>query len=337
MSTSPLRAAAVQLEAAPADAAENLRRLETLVAEAVRGGARVIALPEFMSSPIYLGSGAEFAVQPRDGRLLEALQRWAQRDRVMIGGSWLTADGDEVYNRYHLVEPDGRVHRHDKDLPTMWERAFYTFGRDDGRFETALGSVGTAVCWELIRTQTVRRLQGIQLAMTGTHWWTPPENWGPLSGLIRGLSLFQYNRYLSEQAPVEFARRLGCPVLQASHCGAFTADFLLLPYLDSSLPHRARYVGHTQIVDAGGHVLAMRRQEEGPGVVLADITPAAVTPAVPLETRFWVPELPLFHRAYWHQQNLASRPWYTRHGRAAGLASARSAAGHRLQPTPAPR
>ena len=53
--------------------------------------------------------------------------------------------------------------------------------------------------------------------------------------------------------------------------------------------------------------------------------PAATAPTVPLESRFWIPELPLFHRAYWHQQNLASRPWYLRHGRAAGLASARSA------------
>jgi predicted amidohydrolase len=325
MSASPQRVAAVQLQAAPADPAENLRRLERLVDEAVRAGARVIALPEFMTSPIYLGSGAETAVMPREGVALDALSRWAQRHRVLIGGSWLTADGDEIYNRYHLVEPDGRVHRHDKDLPTMWERAFYTHGKDDGRFETALGSVGTAVCWELIRSQTVRRLQGIQLALTGTHWWTPPENWGPLSGLIRGLSLFQYNRYLSEQAPVEFARRLGCPVLQASHCGHFTADFLMLPYLDSTVPHRSAFVGHTQIVDAQGHVLAMRRQEEGPGVVLAEILPAATAPTVPLESRFWIPELPLFHRAYWHQQNLASRPWYLRHGRDAGLTSARSA------------
>lgn len=326
MSASPQRVAAVQLQAVPADPAENLRRLERLVDEAARAGATVIALPEFMTAPIYLGSGAETAVMPRESVALEALTRWAQRHRVLIGGSWLTADGDEIYNRYHLVEPDGCVHRHDKDLPTMWERAFYTNGKDDGRFETALGSVGTAVCWELIRSQTVRRLQGIQLAMTGTHWWTPPENWGPLSGLIRGLSLFQYNRYLSEQAPVEFARRLGCPVLQASHCGHFTADFLMLPYLDSTVPHRAAFVGHTQIVDARGHVLAMRRQEEGPGVVLAEILPAASAPTVPLESRFWIPELPLFHRAYWHQQNLASRPWYRRHGRAAGLRSARSAA-----------
>src|SRR3546814_4028242 len=67
-------------------------------------------------------------------------------------------------------------------------------------------------------------------AMTGTHWWTMPENWPITEPLLRAIG--QYNRYMSEQAPVEFARRLGAPVLQASHCGPLSGKYLVLPGTD---------------------------------------------------------------------------------------------------------
>src|SRR3546814_18200804 len=71
-------------------------------------------------------------------------------------------------------------------------------------------------------------MQGrVQFAMTGTHWWTMPENWPITEPLLRAIG--QYNRYMSEQAPVEFARRLGAPVLQASHCGPLSGTYLVLP------------------------------------------------------------------------------------------------------------
>ena len=41
-------------------------------------------------------------------------------------------------------------------------------------------TVGAAVCWELMRTQTVQRLRGrIDLALTGSGWWSFSENWPP--------------------------------------------------------------------------------------------------------------------------------------------------------------
>ena len=49
-------------------------------------------------------------------------------------------------------------------------------------------------------------------------------------------------------------------------------------------------------------------------------------PVLPLEDRFWIPELPLLLRGYWHQQNVAGRSYYRRRGRSAGL---RAAGSHR--------
>ena len=328
MSGQVVRAAAVQLEGVPGRVDLTLGRLETMVVEAAERGARLIAVPEFCTSPLPMRAEVHDAVLPRENVAVDMFRRLAARYRLTVGGSMVVADDDEVYNRYHLVEPDGFVHTHDKDLPTMWENCFYTGGDfyrdggDDGAFETALGGVGVASCWELIRTGTVSRLRGrVGVAVTGTHWWTVPRNWGGLTDRVLG-PLAQYNRRLSEGAPTEFARRLSAPVLQASHCGSFRTDFLLAPGTTVSVPYETEYVGATQIVDASGTVLASRRADEGPGIVYADVTLGTREPVLPLEDRFWIPELPVLLRGYWHQQNVVGRSYDRRRGRAAGLQAA---------------
>lgn len=328
MDAQVVHAAAVQLEGVPGHVDLTLGRLEKMIVEAAGRGARLIAVPEFCTSPVPMRGQVHDAVLPRENVAVEMFRRLAARHSVTVGGSMLVADDDEVVNRYHLVEPDGRVHIHDKDLPTMWENCFYTGGgfyadgSDDGAFVTGLGGVGVASCWELIRTGTVRRLRGrVGVAMTGTHWWTVPDNWGGLTRRALG-SLARYNRNLSENAPAEFARRLGAPVLQASHCGTLRSDFLLLPGSDASVPYATEFVGATQIVDASGTVLATRRTDEGPGIVYADVPLGATDPVTPLEDRFWIPDLPPLLRGYWHQQNVAGRSYYRRRGRVAGLRAA---------------
>ncbi|MGB3707294.1 MAG: carbon-nitrogen hydrolase family protein [Gordonia sp. (in: high G+C Gram-positive bacteria)] len=316
-----VRGAAIQFEGVPGDVDENLRRLRALITEAIDRGATLIAIPEFATSPLPLMAEVHRSVMPPSNAAVDMLADISRRESVRIGGSMLIADGDEIYNRYHLFEPDGSVHLHDKDLPTMWENAFYGPGNDDGVFETGLGRMGAAVCWELIRSQTARRLAGVDVVMTGTHWWTVPSNWGPIVNRAFG-PLAQYNRYLSEQAPVEFARRVGAPVLQASHSGRFRTDFLLAPGTSTAVGYETSYVGATQIVAADGTVLASRNTAEGPGVVVAEVQLGARQPLVPVEESFWIPKLPAALRAYWHQQNLAAKSYYRRQGRDAGLAAA---------------
>lgn len=321
-SADSIRTAAIQLEATIGDVAANLERAEALCLQAIDQGARLIALPEFFTSRIAFDARVHDAVLPSENEAVDMLQRLAREHDCRIGGSMLIADGGQVYNRYYLAEPDGALHQHDKDLPTMWENAFYAPGHDDGVFETDLGGIGAAVCWEVIRNQTARRLQNkVRLVMTGTHWWTMPNNWGALLATLLG-PIGQYNRYLSENAPAEMARRLGVPVIQASHCGHFNTGFLLSPGLGATLPYATHYVGCTQIVDARGHVLAQRQTREGPGVVVADLDLDAQSPQQEIADRFWIPDLPLFIRLYWHQQNLCGKSYYRREGRRRGLAAA---------------
>lgn len=322
MATETLKVAAIQIQTAVGNPVANIELAERMATDAFGKGAKVVALPEFFTGAIAPSEAAFRAVLPANNKAIGMLVHLASKFRGHVGGSMLIVDGDEIYNRYVLAEPDGSIHTHDKDLPTMWENVFYVGGSDDGVWDTSIGTVGAAVCWELIRHQTLERMRGkVQLAMTGTHWWTMPENWPAIAPALKAVG--QYNRYMSEQAPVEFARRLGAPVLQASHCGPVSGKFLFMPGTDIGLDYQSHFVGATQVVDARGQVLASRNTAEGPGIVMAEVATGIVDPVIgPEPNRFWVPELPLFIKAYWYQQNLAGKSAYRRFGRTKGLEAA---------------
>ena len=323
MTTDPLKVAAIQIQTTVGNPAANIELAERMATDAFEQGAKVVALPEFFTGAIAPSEAAFKLVLPENNKARAMLERLARKFSGHIGGSMLVAEGNNIYNRYCLAEPDGSIHDHDKDLPTMWENAFYVGGNDDGVWDTDIGTIGAAVCWELIRHQTLARMRGrVQLAMTGTHWWTMPENWPLVAPALKAIG--QYNRYMSEQAPVEFARRLGAPVLQASHCGPVSGKFLLMPGTDIGFDYQSHFVGATQVVDAKGQVLASRNTAQGPGIVMAEVEVGAIEPVIrPEQDPFWVPELPIFLKAYWHQQNLAGRSAYLRFGRKKGLEAAR--------------
>lgn len=321
-----LNAAAIQMETHVGDVNYNLELTERMVREAAKQGAHLIALPEFFTSAVTPDDRPYSAVLGASNKAVDLLQRLSSELNIWVGGSLLQEERGEIYNRYVFAEPNLSLHTHDKDLPTMWENAFYVGGHDDGVFQSDLGMVGAAGCWELIREQTIRRMQGrVQLVMTGTHWWTVPDNWpglGVQSIFLGGLA--RKNALLSLNAPSEFAKRLGVPVLQASHCGHFSGRFNLIAGLPVSLPYSTHFVGATQIVDAQGKILVSRHTDQGPGIVYAEIEiPRAPIPHDYMGKGYWVPKLPWLMRSYWAQQNWATAPIYVQKGRQLGLVAAK--------------
>lgn len=219
-----------------------------------------------------------------------------------------SAENDrDVFNTYVLVEPDGGVHRHDKDQQTIVENAFYIGGKDTGLVQTGLGNVGMAVCWETIRTRTVYRLTGqIDLLMTGSHWWSEP-GW-PLGRSI-WKQLDCYNSALMQRTPGMFAKMVGAPNLHAAHCGHVEGQIQLTSR--RSVATRTRLMGETQITDASGKILARRAAEEGPGFISADIS-LGRRKASPAPERFWIDDLPMLFRLFWTHQNAVGRKAYAR-------------------------
>lgn len=302
----------MQLEPVVGDVSENLRRCGALGDDAGARGADWIVLPEFFSTGMGFVDQLANAALPPDGAATQLLRELATRHGAVVGGSFLCRDEDgHNRNAWLLVGPDGRtLGRHDKDLPTMWESCYYVGGNDDGVLTAGDLSVGAAVCWEFMRTQTVHRLRGrIQLLVGGSAWWSVPP-WPP-AALTRRLEAA--NAVTAASIAPAMARAVGVPVAHAALCGPVACRLPLVP----GVTYRGHYQGGTCISDARGGVLAWRGTQEGPGVVVADVDPGAIAPTLEVsdDAGFWLHPRGIVPAAMWAYQNAHGRRWYARHTR----------------------
>ncbi len=297
------------MEAALGRVSGNLEQAGRLAEEAFASGAHWVILPEFFTSAMGFSPDMEGAARPLHGEPVRFLETLAKRHKGTIGGSCLAVRDGECYNTFVLVQPDGTKHFHDKDQPTMWENCYYVGGTDSGVLDTGALKAGVALCWEFVRTRTVRRLRGrVNLVVGGSCWWDLPRM--RLPGF--GPDVSRRNRRIMYETPGEFARLVGAPVVHAAHAGTFSGKMPWLP----GFPYRSNFLGETQITDANGNILARRTMQEGAGIILADIKPAMVpSPTAEVPPRFWVPDLPGQIRFAWIYQNLHGRRYYRKHTR----------------------
>ncbi|MBK5231031.1 MAG: carbon-nitrogen hydrolase family protein, partial [Thermoleophilia bacterium] len=277
------RIAVVQLAAIVGDTNANMRACEALADRAAGEGAQWIILPEFFTTGMAYDRRLVDAAMPPDGAATELLITLARRHAATVGGSFLCRDADgHVRNAFFLVSPEGSVlGRHDKDLPTMWENCFYTGGGDDGVIGAGNGlQAGVAMCWELIRSQTARRLRDrVDVVVGGSCWWSVPRL--PPRAITRRMEAA--NRSNAIGAAANFARLVGAPVAHAAHCGGIGCPMPWLPL---------RYHGNTEggaaVFDADGRTLAFRDASEGPGIAIADVQLGRRAPAQVVPDDFWL-------------------------------------------------
>jgi predicted amidohydrolase len=302
-----MRAAALQIEAEIGNIDANLEICERYADDAAAAGADWIVLPEFFSSGVAYRPELAQNAPPPDGAPTQLLRELARRHGAHVGGSTLVRDEDgHVRNAFFLAGPGGELlGRHDKDIPTMWENALYVGGGDPGRIEAAGLTVGVALCWELLRTQTAERLAGrVDLVLSGSGWWSIPP-WPPRA-LTRRLQASNQRRALL--APATFASYVGAPVIHAAHSGTLNCPWPLL-----GLSYHGHYQGGAIVCDASGKVLAMRRREDGPGFAIASIEPTRRRPA-PRPAGFWLQRRGVVAALAWGYQNPHGRREYRRTG-----------------------
>ena len=305
-----MRVAAVQLEVVLGDVERNLAESERLARMAAGEGAELVALPEFFTSGAAFLPEVAAAALAADGPATEMLRRVAGEEGIWLGGSFLCRDVDgEVRNAFFLAGPDGElVGRHDKDLPTMWENSLYVGGSDDGVIEAEGFSVGAAVCWEFMRSATARRLAGrVDIVVGGSNWWSIPQ-WWPGS-IYRRMERGNANTAL--RAPATFGRLVGAPVVHAAICGDFSCPMPELPLFD----YAGHFEGGALIADPQGKVLALRRREEGSGVLVAEVEPKRTPPLAPIPDSFWLHRRGPLAALVWNTQRIHGRRWYRRHVR----------------------
>jgi nitrilase len=235
------------VQAAPMlfDTPETLRRFETLLAEATSEGAELVVFPEAFIGGYPKGTtfGATVGARTDDGRALFARYRRAAIDipgpdldrllatvaahpaHVVVGV--IERAGHTLYCTALLIGPDGTLLGHHRKLvPTGTERLIWGQGdaSDVAVFDTGLGRVGIAICWEnympLYRSELYR--QGVEIYVAPTvdtrDTWAATMRHIAVEGRCFVLSATQYA--VRADYPPDFPLPDGEPVIRGGSCVA---------------------------------------------------------------------------------------------------------------------
>ena len=298
-----IKVAAIQMCAELADVNENLLKTEYLVRHAAKEGAGWVVLPEFFTSACAFHPKMLEAILPIEGEATQLLKQLSKELNIIIGGSFLAKHQKDIFNTFILVFPNGDIFAHDKDIPTMWENCYYMGGNDDGVLKTKTYNIGVALCWEMLRSQTARRLNGkVDFVVGGSCWWDLPNSAPKKFNFLREKSLALLN-----SAPSTFAKLLGVPVIHAGHAGEFQA--YAAP--SNEKPYESHYLGETMIVDGYGRVLAHLAREEGESVIVAEINLGhRVVPSMDISDEYWIHDMPKAFISEWEKLNPFGQTYY---------------------------
>ena len=249
-----MKIAALQLACNFAEVEDNLKKVELLIKQAYQYKVELVLLPEFFPSAIGFSPKMDH-VALEGTRVHETIKRLASELNVIIGGSYLIYDGVDCHNVFELVFPNGSIFSHQKDIPTQFENCYYTMEDTLNVLHTPIGEIGIALCWEMIRWDTLKRLSGkVDLVLAGSCWWDLPIDAPKERDPLR-----QYNQKLALETPVTFAKLLHVPLIHANHCGTVAA----YNFPTNNKLQTRRFVGATQAIDGEGNIVARREFCEG--------------------------------------------------------------------------
>jgi nitrilase len=259
-----MKLAAVQMISGP-DVAPNLATAGRLIAEAAAAGAQLVALPEYF--PLIGATDADrLAAREADGAgpIQDFLAATTRRHGIwLVGGSipLLAQDPGKLRNSCLVFDAQGkRVCRYDKihlfgfrkGEEAYDEAATIERGDQVVAFDSPLGRVGVAICYDLRFPELFRALGELNLLVL-------PAAFTETTGRAHWELLLRA-RAVENQ----------CYVLAAAQGGRH--------------PNGRMTHGNSMVIDPWGEVLA--RMDKGEGVVLAELDPQRL-----VDTRSSLPAL----------------------------------------------
>jgi N-carbamoylputrescine amidase len=257
-----LRVAGVQVESRTLDVWGNLQRAEALVAVAAQRGAELVLCPEFLA-PGYVYDASLWGVaEPRGGPTELWLARVARQHRLYVGASYLEVNGDDFFNTFTLVSPDGTVAgRVNKESLPGFEGWFYRSCSGPKVIETKMGRVGIGICWDTSTARFLRHVSQEQVDLLLLPHSTPFITMGPLKLLgenerkmLRGLAEF-------------YASALGVPTVMVNKAAG--EDSWSPAPCAPLVRFRFHYIGQSTICNADGNVCDQLEEQEG--IVFAEV------------------------------------------------------------------
>lgn len=262
-----LRVAALQVPSRNGDLEGNLARAVPRVVEAAGRGARLVLLPELLAAGYLLSPRIWEFAEPASGTTARWLAEQAKRSGVWLGSSFLEVVGNDFYNTFVLVGPDGReAGRVRKQTPAVYEAFFMRGDSGPHRIDTPLGRIGVGICYEnqLGYLPQLCAAGAVDLLLMPHSAPSPQRS----------------SRYLSRQVDVYedslrtiagwYAVHLGIPVVMANKCGPWTSPIPLAPFVRQ----RSSFPGLSAIADSDGRVIAQLGGEAATLVEDVTIDPA---------------------------------------------------------------
>ncbi|MFH1092202.1 MAG: carbon-nitrogen hydrolase family protein [Pseudomonadota bacterium] len=236
------------------DWGDNIERVQGLLQQAQKEGARLAVLPEMFNMPYDMDLVPSRAEPIPDGRTCRLLAAWSREfSLILVGGSIAELDEEgRFYNTATVWGPDGRllakhrkVHLFDVDLPdgvSIQESAVFSAGDQVTVVEVMGLKLGLAVCYD-VRFPELFRL----MALAGAEVVALPGAFNHVSG------------------PAHWEMLLRARAVENTFYVAGVSGLA---------PAQASYQswGHSMLVDPFGQVLVNMEREEGLG--LAELDPA---------------------------------------------------------------
>lgn len=250
-----MRVALVQTTSGP-DRDSNIEHLVATLARAADLGAELVLLPEACA---YRGAPEPGLAEDRSGPTLSRLGSAAAQYgvAVLVGGMWLaTDDPARPYNAALFIDPSGQVAAEYRKVH-LFRLQTAEVSENEGDYTTPgdhLVTVdyrgfrlGLSICYDLRFPELYRAL-----ARAGADVLCVPSNFSAITGAVHWEPLLR-------------ARAIEnlCYVLAPAQDGVSDDGFATF--------------GHTMAIDPWGRVLSTA--EEGPGLVVVDLDPGALTRA----------------------------------------------------------
>ncbi|GJE37077.1 nitrilase family protein [Methylobacterium persicinum] len=175
----PIRVSCIQFAPEIGAVDANMAEASRLVRAAAAEGSGLIVLPELASTGYVFASQEEansLAEPVPDGPTTRAWAALARELGIHIVAGIAERGGDVLYNAAVIVGPEGYIGTYRK--AHLWDQENVYFAKGDlgfPVFDTAVGRVGVAICYDGWFPETFR-----QLALGGAEIVCIPTNWVPM-------------------------------------------------------------------------------------------------------------------------------------------------------------
>ncbi len=159
-----VRVAGIVLKWIRTDKEANYRRIEPMIREAAKNGARIVVTTEcfldgyaIADKSIPLDEYRALGEPIPDGKYYQRLAALAKELKVHLIAGMLEADGDARYNTAVLISPDGKLIGKYRKQKLGHEDVRNTAGKESLVFDTAFGKAGLMICADRTEADLVRR------------------------------------------------------------------------------------------------------------------------------------------------------------------------------------